>query len=822
MNPPYNPHTGNKRKYTDTPSTTDMHTSYVPMQAPHNNNDPVHSNHPPVSEYSAERPGRSYVLLEGNSNREFDLGLHNSHIHPQRMSNPVQAPSNVIRVINKDMTDQFRGRAPSISQARIRWFENRKSQLLGCCMTMAFLGVTIAMYSYRWTGLIAGSVNTIICGSAVIITYFRKKHWHQHPNPIVHNRAVLGVFLAICLLLNVWINFDVSSDSNESCRQLAGVTEFFFFTSEAWGLVMACDLYFSLNSPFTSYKRMMRFYHLWVWVGGIIMGGITWGVNGAGGFFTVDGQSLEYGKSLSTIVGFCMASSRICCPRQGQCDAYDYPKCYDDSNFLTTQEWPWILIYTFVILVLVVSVCVLTLAWHRLYLRGVPKTYNMRLRVLNYISFFTGACVFYWLLLLLLYMCAYFLATKSNQSANTQAVAQVLRQLVAFLIASKGYLDFVIWFAVNNIERPTGGRKEDSRDFDVDLSPQVNMALRSEILYYTTSGVKSSIQAVQDEEISIPISGESDRKKSVKFWSYCPVAFRKIRYCYGITDQEYTRMFGATTKEQFSEGRSGAFMFFTGDEQLIVKTMSSEECNFLRKIASQYAQYMTTNTSTLLTRFYGCHGVSLYGNVYFFVVMGNLFSNTQIIHHRYDIKGSWVDRNAKIPKPGDKTTCRYCNASYTYGSLKNQECGDNMHFHEPNIVLKDNDLMMKIRIDSNQATRIYDQLHRDSDFLCEQGIMDYSLLMGVRSCEYFVDAAAVEEFGDKEPDADSIFTQPATSVSGPSLYHFGIIDILQQWTFQKKVERFYKCHIKRKDSDGIKSLGKHQSTDLIDKVAGRL
>lgn len=72
---------------------------------------------------------------------------------------------------------------------------------------------------------------------------------------------------------------------------------------------------------------------------GIIMGGITWGVSGAGGFFTVDGQSLEFGKSLSTVVGFCMASSRICCPKQGQCDKYDYPKCFDDSNFLTTQEW---------------------------------------------------------------------------------------------------------------------------------------------------------------------------------------------------------------------------------------------------------------------------------------------------------------------------------------------------------------------------------------------------------------------------------------------------------------------------------------------------
>jgi 1-phosphatidylinositol-4-phosphate 5-kinase len=47
---------------------------------------------------------------------------------------------------------------------------------------------------------------------------------------------------------------------------------------------------------------------------------------------------------------------------------------------------PWILIYSFVIVVLLVSVCVLMLAWHRLYLRGVPKTYNIRLRVLNYVS----------------------------------------------------------------------------------------------------------------------------------------------------------------------------------------------------------------------------------------------------------------------------------------------------------------------------------------------------------------------------------------------------------------------------------------------------
>lgn len=163
------------------------------------------------------------------------------------ITTPRATQNNIIRVINKDMTSQFRGRAQSVSNARIRWFENRKSQLLGCCLTMAFLGISIALYDYRWTGLIAGSVNTIICGSAVVMTYYRKKHWHQHPNPIVHIRSVLSMFLAVCLLLNVLVNFSPKSNDNTNCRGLAGITEFFFFTSEAWGLVMACDLFFSVS-----------------------------------------------------------------------------------------------------------------------------------------------------------------------------------------------------------------------------------------------------------------------------------------------------------------------------------------------------------------------------------------------------------------------------------------------------------------------------------------------------------------------------------------------------------------------------------------------
>ena len=43
----------------------------------------------------------------------------------------------------------------------------------------------------------------------------------------------------------------------------------------------------------------------------------------------------------------------------------------------------------------------------------------------------------------------------------------------------------------------------------------------------------------------------------------------------------------------------------------------------------------------------------------------------------------------------------------------------------------------------------------------------------------------------------------AYSVSGPAIYYFGIVDFLQDWTFNKKVERATKIYVFRKDPDGL-------------------
>ncbi|RHZ13811.1 hypothetical protein DYB37_000938, partial [Aphanomyces astaci] len=366
---------------------------------------------------------------------------------------PSSANTANIHVIDKELQKQFRGRTQRSANSKIHWMENKKSQIMGLCWTLGCLGMTLAFYNYRWAGLIAGSINTIVCGMAVVVTYNLKREWHQHPNPIVHMRSCLSIFLAICLLLNILVDYNPANDkSAKSCQKLAGLTEFFFFSSEAWGLMMAIDLYSSVR---------------------LLMAVIAFtveetGGGPAGGFFHVDGRQINDNDNKHNVIGFCLASSGKVA-KNGE-----VPK-----SFLRIQQWPWILLYGFVIFVLLVSVT------------------------------FTGAMVFYWLFLLFMYMSTYFVS-DSYQTDPLNVIPMMMRQFFMFLVASKGYLEYIIWFAVNNTKK-----NSKTTDVDVDLSPQVNLALRSEILYYTTSGIKQSVQEARtnasSSEMFLLTDGQDDK-----------------------------------------------------------------------------------------------------------------------------------------------------------------------------------------------------------------------------------------------------------------------------------------------------------------------
>mmetsp|Transcript_24984 Transcript_24984/g.36876 ORF Transcript_24984/g.36876 Transcript_24984/m.36876 type:complete len:952 (-) Transcript_24984:91-2946(-) len=269
------------------------------------------------------------------------------------------------------------------------------------------------------------------------------------------------------------------------------------------------------------------------------------------------------------------------------------------------------------------------------------------------------------------------------------------------------------------------------------------------------------------------------------FKDYLPHLFAQVRQTCGIDPVAYEESFKKTTKEKFSEGRSGAFLYFSSDQKYIVKTTTKGENQALLDIMKDYVSYLIANPNSLIVRFLGAHSLTLYNRVLYFVVMLNVFSKAEL-SERYDLKGSWVNRHGEDSQRRRKLK---------YKSVP---------------LYKDNDLQHKITLHPDVANALHDQILRDSAFLSGLGLMDYSLLVGVVRRKFEV----MERFnpGPGSGDSTDAFQRDsdggmhAAVVEGPGTYYMGIIDVLQHWNWQKKLERFFKIYFKWEDGDGLSAI----------------
>ncbi|KAK4753179.1 hypothetical protein SAY87_021977 [Trapa incisa] len=296
---------------------------------------------------------------------------------------------------------------------------------------------------------------------------------------------------------------------------------------------------------------------------------------------------------------------------------------------------------------------------------------------------------------------------------------------------------------------------------------------------------------------------------------YCPQVFRTLRKLFKVDPADYMLSICGNNalRELSSPGKSGSFFYLTHDDRYMIKTMKKAEAKVLIRMLSAYYNHFRGFENTLVTKFYGLHCVKLIGPAQKkvrFVIMGNLFCSEYTIHRRFDLKGSSLGRTTDKPESEI----------------------------DGNTILKDLDLNFIFRLHKQFFQQFYRQIDRDCEFLEQERIMDYSLLVGLYFREtsvagYLIPSGARTPTGDPDDegtphlsraDVDQLLNDPSRwasiklGVNMPArvertvrstgcelqlvgeptgefyevVMFFGIIDILQDYDISKKLEHAYK------------------------------
>ncbi|XP_073290096.1 phosphatidylinositol 4-phosphate 5-kinase 1 [Primulina huaijiensis] len=336
---------------------------------------------------------------------------------------------------------------------------------------------------------------------------------------------------------------------------------------------------------------------------------------------------------------------------------------------------------------------------------------------------------------------------------------------------------------------------------------------------------------------------------------YCPVVFRHLRELFQVDPADYMLAIcgNDALRELSSPGKSGSFFYLTQDDRFMIKTVKKSEVKVLVKMLLSYYQHVCRYENSLVTKFYGVHCVKPVGGVKTrFIVMGNLFCSEYRIHRRFDLKGSSHGRTTdKRQEEIDETT-----------------------------TLKDLDLNFVFRLQTNWYQEVIKQIDRDCQFLEAEGIMDYSLLVGLhfrdhstgdkmglspflmrngrndsfrnekfmRGCR-FLEAELQDmdrilagrkplirlganmparaqrvvrksDFDQYSPGGFSSLTPSHSGEIYEVVLYFGIIDILQDYDISKKLEHVYKSF--QVDSTSISAVDPKQYSKRFRDFIGRI
>ena len=265
-----------------------------------------------------------------------------------------------------------------------------------------------------------------------------------------------------------------------------------------------------------------------------------------------------------------------------------------------------------------------------------------------------------------------------------------------------------------------------------------------------------------------PVSGFGDLYGVYKagVMEYYPNWFEQIRLNAGLNTSEMAFCFDplqnlATIEAHAGNkgGRSTAFLYFTSNRRLLIKTLKLSELIYLKGNLEVIYRYCVgkEGENTLIARLMGMY------TVYFqmcraihVAVFENVLPASSSLTSIFDLKGSTVNRQ----------------------TLPNSFPLSDISQLPPGSVYKEIDLRRtgKVITVSNEVyERVLEQVRKDSEMLCGLKSMDYSLLLG------FVK-------GGVESVPRYLQGRTVLDVNSNTACVFGIIDYAQKYTTRKRLE----------------------------------
>lgn len=652
-------------------------------------------------------------------------------------------------------------------------------------------------------------VSCLLAATAMLVFFFKFPSTRVHPGPVL-----LCVFLSVCIAnlsrvaLLTWHSYGgknhvpvtyTAAANTELTAEIPGLESYvafffwcdFFFETAAtmWYLMLALDLIFSLSNPFLPFHADNVKHHVFAWPMAML---------------------------------WCLTFRYV----------FENTDRTASNNIMLYMHLPALGVLLYVMLTLLLS-------WRRsrcLEAQAHHTTRLMAKRILPYLAVFATDTA----LIIGLYLVQVSVGKDTTTASAVDQLALVLEALCLFVLFSRDTGVFAalrrspppprsdnsghvpLTAAAGDATPPPTGNTE-GRDNAETLD--VGLELRMCVMKYMSMGIFAGIEeaekaAARDadscsrevvfddynrvEAMSIVVHGEL-ASGVLNFRDCAPKVFHQIREQFKIDPQLYKDSFDVSKyvdlrrqmKEKGSEGKSGNIFYFTANDQFMVKSVPKEEFDTLRAILPHYHRYLLSNPQSMLCRYFGCHSISLPVGKrrMYFVVMQNLF-NDGAVHQRFDLKGN-RDRRQAI---GTSQVENYIQLAKEQQTIKK--------------LMMDIDFRKfngGIAATLNTATKLQGQLCDDVVFLASRGIIDYSILLGVR---YFNGS---ERFPSLAAHSSGFYAN-----DGEKIYYVGLVDMLQRYNWRWTVQRWF-LGLLCKDTHDVSAVPPKEYGDrLTDFVRSRL